>query len=90
LFAGGGLACRCPYFFLSSNKAEQAYWPQVMMHLLQVPLIYLHLVRAAACPHESKSQRFNADPLTVLPPTLCWSSGSCVGDVRQQKRPVLF
>jgi hypothetical protein len=38
LLAGGGLSVGVPG--PANVEAEQAYWPQVMMHLLQVPLIY--------------------------------------------------
>ena len=69
-FAGclGGLGASMA--FLSGNvEAEQAYWPQVLMHLLQVPPIYLSLVWRSRLLNESKLRSSSAnvtDPLTGL------------------------
>ena len=56
--------------FLSGHvEAEQAYWPQVLMHLLQVPPIYLSLVWRSRLLNESKLRSSSAnvtDPLTGL------------------------
>lgn len=70
MFAGclGGLGVSLA--FLSGNvEAEQAYWPQVLMHLLQVPPIYLSLVWRSRLLNESKLRSSSAnvtDPLTGL------------------------
>ena len=70
MFAGslGGLGVSMA--FLSGNvEAEQAYWPQVLMHLLQVPPIYLSLVWRSRLLNESKLCSSSAnvtDPLTGL------------------------
>jgi GGDEF domain-containing protein len=70
LFAGGVAGLSVSLAFLSGNvEAEQAYWPQVMMHLLQVPLIYLSLVWRSRLLNESKLRSASAnvtDPLTGL------------------------
>lgn len=70
LFAGclGGLGVSIA--FLSGNvEAEQAYWPQVLMHLLQIPPIYLSLVWRSRLLNESKLRSSSSnvtDPLTGL------------------------
>jgi len=70
MFAGGLGGLGVSFAFLSGNvEAEQAYWPQVLMHLLQVPLIYLSLVWRSRLLNESKLRSLSAnvtDPLTGL------------------------
>ena len=56
--------------YLSGNvEAERTYWPQVLMHLLQIPPIYLSLVWRSRLLNESKLRSLSAnviDPLTGL------------------------
>lgn len=56
--------------FLSGNvEAERTFWPQVLMHLLQIPPIYLSLVWRSRLLNESKLRSLSAnvtDPLTGL------------------------
>lgn len=70
MFAGGLGGLGVSFAFLSGNvEAEQAYWPQVLMHLLQVPLIYLSLVWRSRLLNESRLRSSSAnvtDPLTGL------------------------
>ncbi len=70
LFAGGVAGLGVSIAFLSGNvEAEQAYWPQVLMHLLQIPPIYLSLVWRSRLLNESKLRSSSAnvtDPLTGL------------------------
>lgn len=70
MFAGGLAGLGVSVAFLSGNvEAEQAYWPQVLMHLLQIPLIYLSLVWRSRLLNESKLRSSSAnvtDPLTGL------------------------
>ena len=70
MFAGilAGLGVSIAY--LSGNvEAERTYWPQVLMHLLQIPPIYLSLVWRSRLLNESKLRSLSAnvtDPLTGL------------------------
>ena len=70
MFAGGVGGLGVSMAFLSGNvEAEQAYWPQVLMHLLQLPPIYLSLVWRSRLLNESKLRSSSAnvtDPLTGL------------------------
>jgi GGDEF domain-containing protein len=56
--------------FLSGNvEAEQVYWPQVLMHVLQAPPVYLALVWRSRLINESRLRSSSAnvtDPLTGL------------------------
>ncbi len=56
--------------FLSGNvEAEQVYWPQVLMHVLQAPPVYLALVWRSRLLNESRLRSSSAnvtDPLTGL------------------------
>ena len=70
MFAGGVAGLGVSIAFLSGNvEAEQAYWPQVLMHLVQIPPIYLSLVWRSRLLNESKLRSSSAsitDPLTGL------------------------
>lgn len=59
-------------FLLDVFEARQAYWPVVLMLLLQVPPIYLSLVWRSRLLNESRLRSFSAnvtDPLTGLATT---------------------
>ena len=70
MFAGSLAGLGVSIAFLSGNvESEQTYWPQVLMHLLQVPPIYLSLVWRSRLLNESKLRSLSAnvtDPLTGL------------------------
>ena len=68
---GGGLATAL-CFLAGLARASQAYWPVVLMLLLQVPPIYLSLVWRSRLLNESRLRSFWAnvtDPLTGLATT---------------------
>lgn len=70
MLAGGLGGLGVSVAFLTGNVvAEQSYWPQVLMHLLQVPPIYLSLVWRSRLLNESKLRSSSSnvtDPLTGL------------------------